>query len=539
MKFRRATSAILVFALLLVLLPTTASALTSGSYTYSISSGKATITKYSGTSSTLTVPSKLGGYPVVSIASKAFYMNSHLKSVKIPSSVAKIGDYAFFSCSYLSSITIPTGVKSIGSYAFGATQLKSVSLPSSVTSIGGNAFCFCRALESITLPSKLAKISPDTFAYCNKLKRISIPKTVKSIGKAAFLSCSSLTSITIPSGVTAIPDETFENCKLLSSVSIPKTVKTIGYRAFASCTALKKITLPTGVVNIGPNAFDSCTVLSSVTLPSGLKTMGRSVFYKCKSLKSITIPYGVSKIDTSAFQLCSSLSSVSIPTSVKTIGARAFRSCTKLKTIKIPRSVSSITGDSFSLTGVKLRVYSGSYAYKYAKAKKISYVLIKKITVRPNNTSYGRVAGGKEYDKGKTATVTATPKSGYRFVRWTLNKVTASKLYKYSFMVTKDATYTAEFSKIGQVTILSATSVKGQRIQVKIKAVTGAKGYQIYRSTDGKNFSRIGTTSSTSFLNSGLTKGKTYYYKVRAYCSAGSTVTTGAYSTVKSVKVTK
>lgn len=66
-------------------------------------------------------------------------------------------------------------------------------------------------------------------------------------------------------------------------------------------------------------------------------------------------------------------------------------------------------------------------------------------------------------------------------------------------------------------------------------AVDGATSYQVYRSTTGKSgsFTLKKTTSGTSYTNTGITCGKTYYYKVRAVNKAGK----GAYSAVKSSKV--
>lgn len=40
-----------------------------GDYDYDISNGKAIITKYTGSGGNVTIPSKLGGYPVTSIGS--------------------------------------------------------------------------------------------------------------------------------------------------------------------------------------------------------------------------------------------------------------------------------------------------------------------------------------------------------------------------------------------------------------------------------------------------------------------------------------
>ena len=49
------------------------------------------------------------------------------------------------------------------------------------------------------------------------------------------------------------------------------------------------------------------------------------------------------------------------------------------------------------------------------------------------------------------------------------------------------------------------------------KAVSGAASYRIYRSESrGTGYSLLGTTSSTSYVNTGAAAGKTYYYRVKA-----------------------
>ena len=62
-------------------------------------------------------------------------------------------------------------------------------------------------------------------------------------------------------------------------------------------------------------------------------------------------------------------------------------------------------------------------------------------------------------------------------------------------------------------------------------AVSGAASYRVYRSESrGTGYSLLGTTTATSYVNTGAAVGKTYYYRVKAVNSAG----TSAYSNIVS-----
>ena len=65
------------------------------------------------------------------------------------------------------------------------------------------------------------------------------------------------------------------------------------------------------------------------------------------------------------------------------------------------------------------------------------------ISVSSNNTSMGTVSGGGTYEEGATATVTASPKNGYKFTKWS-NGSTANP---YSFTVTSNMSLTAYFEQ--------------------------------------------------------------------------------------------
>jgi fibronectin type 3 domain-containing protein len=68
-------------------------------------------------------------------------------------------------------------------------------------------------------------------------------------------------------------------------------------------------------------------------------------------------------------------------------------------------------------------------------------------------------------------------------------------------------------------------------------AVVGATKYEVYRATAGEGtYTKVTEAASTSYTNTGLATGATYYYKVRAYRLVGSTRVYGGYSSIVSVK---
>ena len=85
-----------------------------------------------------------------------------------------------------------------------------------------------------------------------------------------------------------------------------------------------------------------------------------------------------------------------------------------------------------------------------------------------------------------------------------------------------------------EVTLSSTTTKSINLSWTKISART--TGYQVYMSTSKSGtYSLIGTTSNTSFTKKSLTKGKTYYFKVRAYRTVDGEKIYSSYSSVKSI----
>jgi hypothetical protein len=138
-----------------------------GDFTYTVSGGAVTITRYTGAGGAVVIPSAINGMPVVSIGSYAFYDCTSLTSVTIPDSVTSIGDYTFYLCFYLNSVTIGNSVKSIGSYAFTDNfYLTSVTIPASVTSIGYRAFYYCPKLTKAYFLGNAPQMKGGVFSSC-------------------------------------------------------------------------------------------------------------------------------------------------------------------------------------------------------------------------------------------------------------------------------------------------------------------------------------------------------------------------------------
>jgi hypothetical protein len=106
--------------------------------------------------------------------------------------------------------------------------------------------------------------------------------------------------------------------------------------------------------------------------------------------------------------------------------------------------------------------------------------------------------------------------------------------------VTKTVTITV---KPATAKIASVKNTASKKATVKWSKLSYVSGYQIQYGTNS-NFSgaktvTISGASTVSRILSGLTKGKTYYVRVRVYKMVGKTKLYGAWSAKKSVKISK
>jgi hypothetical protein len=78
-------------------------------------------------------------------------------------------------------------------------------------------------------------------------------------------------------------------------------------------------------------------------------------------------------------------------------------------------------------------------------------------------------------------------------------------------------------STLSAPTGLITTGATASSVSISWSSVFGATGYHVYRSSSSTgNYSRVGTSTLTTYKNTGLSSGTTYYYKVAAYDSTGT-----------------
>ena len=117
--------------------------LLSSPYICTPTNGTITISGYTGSGSSITIPSMINGLLVTSIGSGAFYNCTSLTNVTIPNSVTSIGGSAFENCYYLANMIIPNSVANIGDYAFSdCYSLKGIYFQGNAPSVNSYSLAF-------------------------------------------------------------------------------------------------------------------------------------------------------------------------------------------------------------------------------------------------------------------------------------------------------------------------------------------------------------------------------------------------------------
>ncbi len=266
---------------------------------------------------------------------------------------------------------------------------------------------------------------------------------VVGISREAFKNCTSLTTITFPNSLQQIEEAAFYGCSNLKSVVIPNSETNLRESIFQNCTSLESVTLPSSITEIPSAIFGGCTSLTTIEIPNTVTFIGNGAF-SGSGLTSIEIPASVTEIASFAFQDCDGLETITIPATVEKVQSWVFRGCDNLTinccVTSIPTTWSTYWNDNVDFN---LGSCGGEQTWT--------------VTVSANNSSYGSVSGGGTYANGSTTTISATPSTGYIFVKWSNGLTNATE----TITVISDTTLVAEFAEITlQYEITSSNTVQ-------------------------------------------------------------------------------
>ncbi len=187
-------------------------------------------------------------------------------------------------------------------------------------------------------------------------------------------------------------------------------------------------------------------------------------------------------------------------------------------------TISSLTNTSSGVTIKWGKITGANGYYIYRKTSGGSYSLIKTIT------------------SGSTVSYTDTAvksKNGTTYLYYVIPYFKNS-----SGVITKGSyTGTKTIARLTGTSLSSVTNSSSKKMTVKWSKASSVTGYQIQYSTSSSFSSYTTVTvsgaSNVSKVISGLTKGKTYYVRIRTYKTVSGTKYYSAWSSKKSVKISK
>lgn len=229
--------------------------------------------------------------------------------------------------------------------------------------------------------------------------------------------------------------------------------------------------------------------------------------------------------------------------------------------------IASTTSTSYSSTSLNTGT---AYYYKVRAYKTVtpsvysgysSVVSAKPVLATPSSAK----AASSAYNSIKTSWTAVSGASGYDVYRATSSTgsyyyagSTTSTSFNNSGLVTNTPYYykirayrmigsTKVYSNLSAVVFakplpsvpanFKAARVSSTSFKLTWSAVAGASGYELYRATSSSGaYTLLKSTTSLYYTNSGLTRGRTYYYKLRAYRMVGKTKVYSGWTTIKSVK---
>ena len=511
---------------------------------------------------------------VTDIGASAFDNCTALSDMTLPKNLKTLGWLAFAGCTSLKTLTMPASLTESGGSAFSkCTGLKEVYFEKGSKAVEFMQFLGCTSLEKVVLPAGLERIGIDAFTGCTSLKSLSIPASVAEIGMYPARSCTSLQEITVASGNRYYAS--------WNGALYTKDMKTLiqypGGRTGG-------VVIPQGVETLNLDSI-TCPGMTSILLPASLKLIASAAFYGCDHLTDVYYAGTeaqwalVDKKDSMNEALEQAKIHYNYKNALPPVTAKAdywastgkpyiqwtpvegaakyevYRSGTKNGTY-------TLLGTTANLNYTDSKANAG-YIYYY-KVKAMNAVGAKSVysaavagtchCARPVVTPDYLVSTGKPYIKW-TAVAGASKYEVYRSgtkngtytllgttanLNYTDNKANAGYIYYYKVKAVSKVRSTANsyYSTVVAATchcakpVVKIATTSAGNPRLTWNAVTGASQYEIYRATSQSGtYTKMFTTTKTSYTNTSAKAGTTYYYKVKAISKVRSTANS-AFSTV-------
>lgn len=266
-------------------------------------------------------------YQVIEVSDGAF-KNSGIQSVKLPSTIKRIGNSAFEGCSKLNLVDMSDcySLYKIGSSSFArCSALQSVDLShTEIMTVEESVFNSCTSLQSVAFPSTLTEIDPNVFAKCPSLwiLRVNSENAPASLYPNPEGFVTEDISVIVPDDLIDIYREN-DYWNQFYLITETASVQNIHYKG------LNYIHGAAGEATVAENASFS----GSLSIPELLYD------YSLNKLK-------VTQITANAFKGCE-LEYIELPASIKTIGEGAFSNCNFPNITLTLKSLSIVsTGDN-------------------------------------------------------------------------------------------------------------------------------------------------------------------------------------------------
>ena len=519
------------------------------------------------------------------------FSDSGLTSITIPDSVTSIGREAFMGCGNLTGITIPDGVTSIGNYAFDSCAgLTGITIPSSVTSIGDQAFGYYYGslAEGFTITGYSCSAA-ETYANENGIPFIAVSENIITDESVSEITEQTYTGNAITPAVTVTVNGTTLTAGTDYSVSYANntnagtaSVTVTGIGDYTG-TVTKEFTInpksvtPDVTLSATSYTYDGKAKKPGVTVKDGSKTLTEGTDYK--------VTYASGRTDAGTYNVKVTLQgnysgskkvSFTINKAPQTVTATAASPiyAGKATTITVSGNQGTVTYSS-SDTSIATVTKAGKVTGKKAGTVTISAVSAAtdnykqktvKVTVKviamPAATS--KAAAANKAGGINVAWKKVSGATGYKIYRndklaktitdvntlsWGDTKATTNgtkyvyKVAAYTDAGISDNSASVTIYRLDRPAISSLTNSAAGRMTVKWGKNAKATGYQVQYSTTSTfdSYKTVTITSNTtvSKVIASLTKGTTYYVRIRSYKKVNSVNYYSMWSVVKKLKITK